>query len=848
MSTPTRSGRCRVLRAAARLALPALVAGFATPLADRPAAQSPPADLLVPPAFHLSTGDPFVTGDANADGHVDIIYHRFFPAPKSLAVVLGDGLGGFGPAIPTSIAPVVPRLLRGGDLDHDGDTDLAYIVDGTATMQVRLSLGDGSFSEPVTLPMAHAGVAFRLLVCDATGDGHLDLVASQEGTNRFTLYVGVGDGTFASPPSEIIAYAGAGLAASGDLDGDGNLDLACIGGLFVGGEHNVLFGTGGGAFGPPQPAGCNFGQPPLAVADLTGDGRDDFAPVNASGHAVLSWSGSGLVTKPIDLPYPSPEQTTAATGDLDRDGLAELLLADTNGRLVVVRPSGDEFEVSAEFGVERFPKDLHVVDIDEDGGMDVLSLREMVSVRSGQGDGSLQPMYMLAGTAADMAVGDVTGDGFSDVVCVLGAGHPAQLLRGQLGGGLSPAPPLDLGPEPDQVWLLDATGDGQLDLLTSGGSTIAVAAGRGDGSFGPPLLSPVAGDIEHAEVAPFGGDALPDLAVLLDDVGVGQPSFVHVLVNSGGSFVAVESTSVSPPGGTASTFAAADVDGDLDTDLIVSWGGGYLRVFIRQPLGYEPGFLVEQTVLGPISAADLDRDGDVDIALEAPPGVVIRSGDGAGDFSAVSTVTIPALQRFELADLDADGWLDIVGSRWNLNSELAVVLARPGGGFGTYGSWGVGAFALFTRSADINRDGKPDVVVALDQSRLAVVENGTGPWSKLGHSLGGAEGFSRLQGFGPLTPGSPVTVRISNGQAGSPAILVAGLSQILAPFKGGVLVPQPTLVVPLGVLDEAGARQVSGLWPTTMPHDASYSLQVWRPEAGAPSGFGATTAIEGMTP
>jgi hypothetical protein len=128
-----------------------------------------------------------------------------------------------------------------------------------------------------------------------------------------------------------------------------------------------------------------------------------------------------------------------------------------------------------------------------------------------------------------------------------------------------------------------------------------------------------------------------------------------------------------------------------------------------------------------------------------------------------------------------------------------------------------------------------------------VIENGEGPWSKLGHSLAGAEGWSRLQGFGPLTPGSSATVRVSNGQGGSLAILIAGLGQLLAPFKGGVLVPQPTLIVPLGPLDATGTRQVSGLWPASMPLDASYALQVWRPEAGAPSGFAATTAILGTT-
>src|SRR6185295_11062263 len=159
-----------------------------------------------------------------------------------------------------------------------------------------------------------------------------------------------------------------------------------------------------------------------------------------------------------------------------------------------------------------------VVDVDADGGADVVAAEQQVTViLSGRGDSTLQPMYHFDDAVFDLAAADLTGDGLPDVVAVFGNQQPTHLLRGRLGGGLEPPEFIDAGPDPNRVWLVDATGDGELDVLTRCTNAIAVAAGHGDGQFDAPLLSVQPASIAFAELAPFGGDALPDFGVILQE-------------------------------------------------------------------------------------------------------------------------------------------------------------------------------------------------------------------------------------------------------------------------------------------------------------------------------------------
>ena len=121
-------------------------------------------------------------------------------------------------------------------------------------------------------------------------------------------------------------------------------------------------------------------------------------------------------------------------------------------------------------------------------------------------------------------------------------------------------------------------------------------------------------------------------------------------------------------------------------------------------------------------------------------------------------------------------------------------------------------------------------------------------WTDLGHGLPGTLGTPSLVGLGSLTPGSMMASLLTGVVPNTTATLVFGLSTVNAPFKGGVFVPLPHIVLaglPTGPL---GYIHLSANWPAGVPSNSQFFLQYWMQDAAGPHGFAASNAIKGTTP
>ena len=131
---------------------------------------------LAPPTLFSVRPDPsapnagacdLVLGDINADGNLDAVTGgQLFGAVAS--VLMGDGAGGFGTAIP--IPSVDTCLLEAADIDGDGALDLIASTD--AGIEVWWGDGAGQFSDPHSLGRGSS------LVDDLDGDGKPDVVVA----------------------------------------------------------------------------------------------------------------------------------------------------------------------------------------------------------------------------------------------------------------------------------------------------------------------------------------------------------------------------------------------------------------------------------------------------------------------------------------------------------------------------------------------------------------------------------------------------------------------------------------------------------------------------------------------
>ena len=122
-----------------------------------------------------------------------------------------------------------------------------------------------------------------------------------------------------------------------------------------------------------------------------------------------------------------------------------------------------------------------------------------------------------------------------------------------------------------------------------------------------------------------------------------------------------------------------------------------------------------------------------------------------------------------------------------------------------------------------------------------------GKWTDLGHGLTGTIGEPLLEGTGYLLPSSPMTLALTQAKPFCLAPLVVGVSALIAPFKGGVMVPHPDLVFPL-FTNGLGTGSFGGLWPTGVPSGFDVYFQWWLQDPAGPQGFASSNALSATTP
>jgi hypothetical protein len=114
-------------------------------------------------------------------------------------------------------------------------------------------------------------------VADINGDGKPDLTVANFSSNRVSVLLGNGDGTFQPATGFATVNAPLGVAV-GDLNGDGKPDLAVTN--FSTNSINILLGNGDGSFQAAQNYPAGPAPSAVAVADFNGDGRNDLAVGN----------------------------------------------------------------------------------------------------------------------------------------------------------------------------------------------------------------------------------------------------------------------------------------------------------------------------------------------------------------------------------------------------------------------------------------------------------------------------------------------------------------------------------------------------------------------------------------
>ncbi len=219
-----------------------------------------------------------VVGDANEDGHLDLVTVQ--SDDETIAVLLGDGSGGFLPASASPFAvgpgPYPPAL---GDLDGDGHLDVAVPASGTGryyrehqslarTITLLLGDGKGHFLPAPSSPLSVVEGPYFVALGDLDGNGTLDLVATHDDSDRVTVLLNDGNAGFTPAPQSPLAIGRrAWKVLVIDANSDRKNDLV----LSTGDSVTVLLGDGRGrvSAAPGSPLVAGRGGPPWAISIAT---------------------------------------------------------------------------------------------------------------------------------------------------------------------------------------------------------------------------------------------------------------------------------------------------------------------------------------------------------------------------------------------------------------------------------------------------------------------------------------------------------------------------------------------------------------------------------------------------
>ncbi|HHD62826.1 MAG TPA: hypothetical protein ENK96_00350 [Desulfobulbaceae bacterium] len=680
-------------------------------------------------------------GDVNGDGKDDFVVGTVenYPSTQGSAIVYyGDadvtnGLSHSGTIIGSGVNDKFAASVSGaGDVNGDGYSDIiigapgygrnsiveegrAYLFYGSEYGIDTLGVDDFSFQNTGQV-IDHSGYHFGTTVSvagDINGDGYGDVLASTDrddaGTgNEVYIYYGSSYGISTTPAfSEKIVSPqadsdfGIGLAAAGDLNGDGFGDIV-IGaplydadGLTDQGALFIHFGSSSGLSSTISPLafksnsnGAFLGSSVSGSGDLNGDGYSDFVAgalgYNLHDGAIFIYHGTAAgaaYSSKIHLSDVGVESgaSVAATGDVNGDGYADLV---AGAPLIGVNHCGGVFV-------------FH-------GGAALLDNTPDFFLESNQAGAEF-------GSSVS-AAGDFNGDGYDDIIIGApyfdkGQGHEgmAFLYYGPPGGLLWPFP-LQLGGDVTNAYF---------------GKNVAAAGDVNGDGYDDVIIG--------APTSPFDGKA-----------------FIYY----GDAFLNFPPKSFLSAGDVVS--GAGDVNGDGFADVIVAAPDfdnfkGRVSLFLGSAHGIKTipsagiigthGFGFGKNIAG---IGDINGDGYSDIAVGAKDYANGESGEGAvfiyhgsaHGLSATQTCVlesdIPSAALGEVSgagDVNGDGFDDIIagadgigkaylylGSTTGLTNSLPIIFqgSDPAFGFRTSGA------------GDVNGDGFDDILVAATSDTVSL--------------------------------------------------------------------------------------------------------------------------------
>lgn len=457
--------------------------------------------------------------DHLTDGNLDVVITR--DGPGRLIFMKGTGTGTFTTGFNMLIG-TAPRDLDLGDLNGDGNTDVAVAMSGSDSVHVVFTDGAGAV---LSVDRYHSGGdgPQSLVVFDYDNDGDKDIVVANlldfvvgllinDGAGNFTLsrYEGFKD------PQEMVF---------GNFDSDLKQDIVFTSGtkflMYMGNDSPNGFTSYNNLFYPTLTTLPNSS----ASADFNGDGFADVVSANSTTttFSLFNGDGTGSFTFGANTSTGSTAQSIQA-GDFDGDGDNDVLLIETTGQSLSLYPGDGAggFGVPVSVALPAIPTHLIARDLDGDTDLD--------AVITSSASGSVYVYQNAAGvftlastlttglnTPVNATVANFNGDANPDLAIVNNGGSGTVKIFTGTGACLfASGNTVNFSSSPDVAAAGDFNGDGNTDIAVCYGSTniISYATGDGTGAFSGATNQTIssAGFISGIVATDLNQDGIADIA------------------------------------------------------------------------------------------------------------------------------------------------------------------------------------------------------------------------------------------------------------------------------------------------------------------------------------------------
>jgi hypothetical protein len=655
---------------------------------------------------------------------------------------------------------VIGNVNTATDLDNDGKPELIVVQSATITI-IKNTSTPGIISLGATTILPYSGDS-NVELYDFSGDGKKDLIfgnffAGDDIRIRMNTNSG-GALAISDFATEIIlksdlSYTNRGISLA-DMNGDGKVEIVAVDHGNIGVFENITNGTLSAnsfieAYVKDGGSGSTY-PGKLVISDLNGDGRPDIVmgTTNAS-YRITIFENVNVQTPHISLNTVSPLKgavgsSVTITGDFFSTTPSENTVLFGDVKAMVISATKTQLIVTVPAGAS-----MAAVSVTRDQLTSTYHLPFVPTFSPGVSFSNAHfasPInFTLTGALYEVDAGDLNNDGKVDVVGYGDfAGNAISFRNTHTSGNISLSSLLadDTVTSVPYPRLFDLDGDGLMDMITASGSCRNVSVGSEIKFNTYAYISP--GGYFYNDFADFNNDGKVDI------VGI-QSSTVAVNENrtTVGDFITTipfatfsDSYSFAKPSAGGAT-VAADFDNDGLTDFAATNSGsdnvsiwknkGAYRIstaqFTAQPtlaVGINPGRIYK---------GDFDVDGKVDLMLYYGVGTsstlisVLHNESTVGNIAFTRfDFTIPASTTLaHVNDLDGDGKPDIIITS-EATDQLFILKNTS-----TVGVINASSFATpfvmavnnprGITTADLNLDGKPEIIITSTPNSLLVFEN-----------------------------------------------------------------------------------------------------------------------------